>query len=562
MHTSTDYSHAEKLKQELTQPLFNVMLKKWVGKGELDYERYLHTDTLLSLQSPEGELVSHDELMFQIVHQSQELYLKLASREMVEVVAEMDRDALWAVVARLARVQKIIAGISAEMAILETMTPAEYQVIRRSLGNGSGQESPGYNTLRLAADGLESAMERMLARRGLTLFQVYSAGGPKDLQHVCEQLVTVDESFQGWLYAHYQLVRRTIGIDRTVKALDGLPSQVLQARMTLPLFRALWDVRVELTAGWKREGGYTPGESRSGGGCPMAAINAMQDTAVHAPVAQAQAAHAHVAAYAQHASAAHVHHPATAHAAPAHAHEARTGGGCPMSAQHAPAHASAVHAPAAHASTVHAHSATAHAQHASVAHVPAAHAQHASVAHAVMAHAAEAHAATAHAAPAHAHEARTGGGCPMHAQHAPVAHAPAAHAQPAPASHAPHAVAHAPAAHAQPAPASHAPHAVAHAPAAHAQPAPASHAPHAAAHAPAAHAQPAPASHAPHAAAHAPHAPVAHAPHAPAPHAAAAPAPVAHGPHAAVPHAPTPHAHSHAAHVSAYAHAQELRSQS
>ncbi|MBZ4375324.1 tryptophan 2,3-dioxygenase [Corallococcus sp. AS-1-6] len=458
MHTSTDYSHAEKLKQELTQPMFNVMLKKWVGKGELDYERYLHTDTLLSLQSPEGELVSHDELMFQIVHQSQELYLKLASREMVEVVAEMDRDALWAVVARLARVQKIIAGISAEMAILETMTPAEYQVIRRSLGNGSGQESPGYNTLRHAADGLEAAMERMLARRGLTLFQVYSAGGPKDLQHVCEQLLTVDESFQGWLYAHYQLVRRTIGIDRTVKALDGLPSQVLQARMTLPLFRALWDVRVELTAGWKREGGYAPGESRTGGGCPMAAMNAMKDTAVHAPVAQAHAPVAHA-----HAPAAHAHHAPVAHAAPAHAHEARTGGGCPMHAMHAPAaHASAVHAPVAHAAAV-------------------------------------------------------------HAVHAPVAHAPAAHAQPAPASHV-----------------AHAPHAAPHAPAAHAQPAPAPHVPHA-----------------PHAAAHAP---VAHAPHAPAPH-----APVAHGPHAAVPHAPAPHgphAHSHAAHVSAYAHAQELRSQS
>ncbi|WP_208647319.1 tryptophan 2,3-dioxygenase family protein [Corallococcus interemptor] len=438
MHTSTDYSHAEKLKLELTQPMFNVMLKKWVGKGELDYERYLHTDTLLALQSPEGELVSHDELMFQIVHQSQELYLKLASREMVEVVAEMDRDSLWAVSARLVRVQKILAGISAEMAILETMTPAEYQVIRRSLGNGSGQESPGYNTLRHAADGLESAMERMLARRGLTLFQVYSAGGPKDLQHVCEQLVTVDESFQGWLYAHYQLVRRTIGIDRTVKALDGLPSQVLQARMTLPLFRALWDVRVELTAGWKREGGFTPGESRSGGGCPMAAMRDME-----MPVAQAHAAHAPTA------------YAAAAHAAPAH--EARTtGGGCPMAAmhgQHAPvAHAGAVHAPMAHA-----------------------------------------HAATAHAVP-----------------YAP--HAPVAHAQPAPAVHAPHAVPHAP-----------------HAPVAHAQPAPAVHAPHAA-------------------------------PHAPAPHAAAAPAP-----HAPVPHAPTPHGphtHSHTAQVSAYVHAQELRSQS
>ncbi|MBN8229572.1 hypothetical protein JYK02_18850 [Corallococcus macrosporus] len=515
MHTSTDYSHAEKLKHELTQPLFNVMLKKWVGKGELDYERYLHTDTLLALQSPEGELVSHDELMFQIVHQSQELYLKLASREMVEVVAEMDRDALWAVVARLARVQKILAGISSEMAILETMTPAEYQVIRRSLGNGSGQESPGYNTLRHAADGLESAMERMLERRGLTMFQVYSAGGPKDLQHVCEQLLTVDETFQGWLYAHYQLVRRTIGIDRTVKALDGLPSQVLQARMTLPLFRALWDVRVELTAGWKREGGYAPGESRTGGGCPMAAINAMNDAAVHAPTA-----HAH------HAPMAHAQHAAAAHASPGH--EARTGGGCPMAAMHGQhasvAHAAAAHAPVAHAAHASAaHAPVAHASHASIAHAAAAHAQHASAAHAPVAHASHAsiaHAAAAHTQPAPAHVAAHAQPVPAHVTHTAAAHAPHAPAHAA-AAHAPHVAAHAP--HAPAHVAAHA--AVAHAPvahpaAAHAQPAPA----HVAAHAPVAHAQPAPA----HAAVH---------------------APTPHG----------PHGHSHAAHASAYAHAQELR---
>ncbi|WP_244238087.1 tryptophan 2,3-dioxygenase family protein [Corallococcus terminator] len=327
---STDYSHAEKLKHELTQPLFNPMLKKWVGKGELDYERYLHTGTLLGLQSAEAERVSHDELMFQIVHQSQELYLKLASREIVEVVAELDRDALWAVVARLARVQRILQCISSEMAILETMTPEAYQVIRRSLGNGSGQESPGYNTFRLAATGLESSLERMLERRGVTLMQIYTAGGHEDLKHVCENLVSMDEAFQGWLFAHFQLVRRTIGVDRSVKALDGLPTQVLAGRMTLPLFRALWDVRVEMTNGWKREGGYATGASRGtdahaaprGGGCPMMHGHTMP-TAMHAHDAAA-AMHAHAAAAAMHAHAA----PAAmhAHAAPAamHAHAAPT----------------------------------------------------------------------------------------------------------------------------------------------------------------------------------------------------------------------------------------------
>ena len=272
MNTASDYSHAAKLRLELSEPLFNPLLKKWVGRGELDYEVYLKTPVLLSLQAPEGERVAHDELLFQVVHQAQELWLKLASRETVEVVAELDAGALWAASGRLERILRVLRSMTAEMAVLETMTPDAYQVIRRSLGNGSGQESPGYNMLRHAAAGLDAALERLLARRGVTLKAVYTAGGPDDLKRLCEQLVDVDEAFQGWLYAHFQLVRRTIGVDRTVKALDGLPTQVLQGRMTLPLFRQLWDVRLELTAGWQREGGIAPGTRRvpQGGGCPMA----------------------------------------------------------------------------------------------------------------------------------------------------------------------------------------------------------------------------------------------------------------------------------------------------
>jgi tryptophan 2,3-dioxygenase len=288
MSTASDYSYAAKLRLELEAPLFNPLLKKWVGRGELDYEVYLKTPVLLSLQAAEGERVAHDELLFQVVHQAQELWLKLASREAVEVVAELDGGALWGASARLERIHRVLRSMAAELRVLETMTPDTYQVIRRSLGNGSGQESPGYNMLRHAAGGLEAALERLLARRGVALKAVYTAGGPEDLKRLCEQLVDVDEAFQDWLYAHYQLVRRTIGVDRSVKALDGLPTQVLAGRMTLPLFRELWDVRVELTAAWKREGGVAPGAQRDGCmhaapdtyaapppvGCPMHAASA------------------------------------------------------------------------------------------------------------------------------------------------------------------------------------------------------------------------------------------------------------------------------------------------
>lgn len=263
-----DYSEAEKLRRQLEAPMFNALLKKWVGKGELDYEVYLKTPTLLNLQTPSEQLVHHDELLFQLTHQAQELWLKLVSLEAVEVVAEMDGDLLWPATGRLERMLRAMRCLVAEMNILETMTPDTYQIIRRSLGNGSGQESPGYNALRLAADGLEAALERVLTRRQLRLLDVYKVGayGSEDLKRVCEQLVDLDELFQNWLYTHYQMVRRIIGVDRSIKALDGLPTQVLAGRMTLPLFRKLWEVRVEMTNAWKRDGGYQPGVNRPADG--------------------------------------------------------------------------------------------------------------------------------------------------------------------------------------------------------------------------------------------------------------------------------------------------------
>jgi tryptophan 2,3-dioxygenase len=266
--------------------MFNPLLKKWVGKGELDYEVYLKTGTLLNLQTSSEELVHHDELLFQVTHQAQELWLKLISQEAVEVVAEMDGDLLWPATGRLERMLRAMRCLVAEMNILETMTPDTYQIIRRSLGNGSGQESPGYNALRLAADALEAALERTLRRRDLRLMDVYKVGayGSEDVKRICEQFVDLDEQFQTWLYTHYQMVRRIIGVDRSIKALDGLPTQVLAGRMTLPLFRKLWEVRAEMTNAWKRDGGYAPGSRRPSGTFP-----AVPEQASSAPASGPQA---------------------------------------------------------------------------------------------------------------------------------------------------------------------------------------------------------------------------------------------------------------------------------
>src|SRR5207248_11662668 len=70
------------------------------GRGASDYERYLRTDELLALQKTPDEQTHPDELLFQTVHQSSELWLKLATSE-VERATDHVRDEELAAALRL-----------------------------------------------------------------------------------------------------------------------------------------------------------------------------------------------------------------------------------------------------------------------------------------------------------------------------------------------------------------------------------------------------------------------------------------------------------------------------
>ncbi|MFF3313779.1 tryptophan 2,3-dioxygenase family protein [Streptomyces sp. NPDC002952] len=258
------HSAVQELKENLKGPLYNRIIKKNVGDGSLDYELYVRTSELLDLQLEGCSLSSHDELMFQMVHQAQELWLKLATHEMTAVLDSLDRDDLWQASASLERLVRIVGCLTRELTVLETLTPDAFLVIRRNLGNGSGQESPGYNRFMLAASFLSQAVDRLLERKELNPVRVYAdVDAHAAVKRVLEQLLDLDESAQSWLIRHYMLVRRTIGIGRDTAALDGVPTTILPARMTQPLFSQLWKAREELTAAWQRPGGYAPGETRS-----------------------------------------------------------------------------------------------------------------------------------------------------------------------------------------------------------------------------------------------------------------------------------------------------------
>ena len=252
-----------RLAAALREPIYNRVLKRDVGRGDTDYEVYLKTSTLLSAQTAPEELVCSDELMFQIVHQAQELWLKLIAHESIALVAHLDSERIAAATASLARMSRAMEQLAEEISVLDSLTPSVFLVIRRHLGDGSGQQSPGWNQLHVCAEHIGGALTRALLRRGLSLNDVYADDSrDPELLAVCERMTDLDAAHQLWMTRHFLLVRRTIGVGRTVRALDGFPTKALATRMLRPLFGALWDVRIELTNAWDRSGGTKPGDRR------------------------------------------------------------------------------------------------------------------------------------------------------------------------------------------------------------------------------------------------------------------------------------------------------------
>src|SRR5690242_18404680 len=108
------------------------------GKGATDYERYLRTDDLLSLQTSKDKLCHPDELIFQVVHQSSELLMKGAIWNLERALATL-REGNYPNSARLIRQANALLDHPISLLhILETITPYDYHIIRGGLGHGSG----------------------------------------------------------------------------------------------------------------------------------------------------------------------------------------------------------------------------------------------------------------------------------------------------------------------------------------------------------------------------------------------------------------------------------------
>ena len=217
------------------------------GKGNSDYERYLRTDELLSLQKPATELLHPDEMTFQVVHQSSEILLKGVAFELARARAHIEEGDFANACSLIRRANHMLDYPIALLHVLETITPYDYHIIRAGLGHGSGLDSPGFLGLLHIGPRLGEAFHAQLRKAGVSVDDIYRRHAELfGLHDTAERLLDFDERVHLFRFHHLKLAQRIIG--GGVVGTMGTPVEVLHQRMEHLFYKDLWDVRNQITA--------------------------------------------------------------------------------------------------------------------------------------------------------------------------------------------------------------------------------------------------------------------------------------------------------------------------
>jgi tryptophan 2,3-dioxygenase len=216
------------------------------GEGGSDYERYLRTDELLALQKTAADWTHRDELLFQTVHQSSELWLKLCWNEVEEACNLLENGEIAAALRLLRRANEALKIVVGLLDQLEHLDPWEYQSIRRVLGHGSGFDSPGFREIRRVMPRLGQAFHKLRRDAGLSVVELYQQGRQHgELYQLAEQTIELDERISVWRFRHFKVITRVIG--EGAIGTQGTPVELLGGLIKQKLFPELWDARTELT---------------------------------------------------------------------------------------------------------------------------------------------------------------------------------------------------------------------------------------------------------------------------------------------------------------------------
>jgi tryptophan 2,3-dioxygenase len=220
------------------------------GGKQLDYELYLNTQELFACQKAFERFCNKDELQFQVVHQVEELWMKLIAYTLLDIDEYLEQQQAFRILTLFNRCHLALQLMINQLGLLETMSPKEYQQIRLQLGNGSGQESPGFRVLLKMVPNIWRTFERVyLADRNLTVEKIYDSQYQHDDAYmVAEAMLEFDELFQKFRWHHIFLIQRSIGMGAA--SLKGRSVDLLQTGAKHRFFPELWDIRAAMTDRW------------------------------------------------------------------------------------------------------------------------------------------------------------------------------------------------------------------------------------------------------------------------------------------------------------------------
>lgn len=256
-------------------------------QSALTYSKYLAIDELLQLQHPLSDGPEHDELLFIIIHQTYELWFKQLLHECAQAQRALEAGDTHYALALLGRIRTIMKICVAQIDILETMTPLQFNAFRARLESASGFQSAQFREFeallgrrdvksaahldpqararveqRMQERSMWDSVLRFIVKRGFSISpsiierdvsEQYVANAQvqeallalhkKDPEGalVCERLVDVDEGLQEWRYRHVKMVERTIGQKTGTGGSSG--AGYLASTLFKPVFPDLWEIR-------------------------------------------------------------------------------------------------------------------------------------------------------------------------------------------------------------------------------------------------------------------------------------------------------------------------------
>lgn len=258
------------------------MASEYGKGGALSYNKYLKVPDLIGLQETLSEPVSHDELLFIVIHQTYELWFK-------QILHELDATVKWLGEGRAFRVNHSLRSVVAiekvlvsQIHLLETMAQIGFLEFRDKLNPASGFQSMQFRELefvsgqkdekilenfrddefayqrlseRYVQPSIGDAFWAMLGRQGFALGGheekvaaiVEILARPEkhpDLFVMQDLLIEHDAQVSLWRYHHVLMVERMLGMKPGTGGSEGVG--YLMKTIGKKFFPELWEARTHL----------------------------------------------------------------------------------------------------------------------------------------------------------------------------------------------------------------------------------------------------------------------------------------------------------------------------